>query len=127
MKYFSLTELTTTNTGLHNVPNAEQTNNLIYLVDNLLDEVRERYGKPIKVTSGFRSFAVNAKVGGKPTSQHCKGEAADLNCGSKAENKRIFDIIKEIGRFDQLINEQDFTWIHVSLKRVGNRKQILSL
>src|SRR5574344_82065 len=64
MKYFSIEELTRTNTGLDNKPNDEQQANLIFLADNLLDKARELYRKPIRVTSGFRSLAVNKKVGG---------------------------------------------------------------
>lgn len=127
MKHFTLEELTHTSTGLDNTPTPKATDNLKYLVDNLLDEVREKYGKPITVNCGYRSPAVNKKVGGVSNSQHLKGEAVDITGGSKAENKIIFNIIKSIGRFDQLINEKDYSWIHVSLTKSKNRKQILSL
>ena len=77
---------------------------------------------PITVSSGFRSAVVNKAVGGSSTSQHCKGEAADLQC---ADNKMLFDIIKDNFVFDQLINEHDYSWIHVSLKEYGNRNEVL--
>ena len=127
MEHFTLEELTHTNTGLNNTPTQKEIDNLEYLVDNLLDEVREKYGKPITVNCGYRSATVNKKVGGVSNSQHLKGEAVDITGGSKAENKIIFNIIKRIGRFDQLINEKDYSWIHVSLTKSKNRKQILSL
>jgi hypothetical protein len=68
---------------------------------------------------------LNTKVGGSATSQHCKGEAIDISGGDKVENKKLFDWCKENLDFDQLINEYDFTWVHISYKAKGNRKQIL--
>jgi hypothetical protein len=111
------------------VPNAEQKTNLVNLVDKLLDPLRERYGNPIYVNSGFRSLLVNTAVGGVSTSQHLKGEAADITAGSPKANWKLFEMIANGGYiFDQLIDEQAYTWIHVSLKRNGlNRKQILHL
>ena len=128
MKYFTIEELTRTNTGLNNKPNDEQQANLIFLADNLLDKARELYGKPIRVTSGFRSLIVNKKVGGVITSQHTKGEAVDLVC---EDNSKLFEIFKKL-KFDQLIWEKGTdkqpAWIHVSLKRQGiNRGQILRI
>jgi hypothetical protein len=127
MKYFTIAELSITNTGLPNNPDPVSEKNLIYLVENVLDKVRELYGKPIKVNSGYRSNAVNFAKGGAVNSQHLTGEAADLTGGSKESNKKIFEIIKGLGRFDQLINESDFSWVHVSYKKSNNRKQILKL
>jgi uncharacterized protein YcbK (DUF882 family) len=129
MKYFTVKELTKTNTGLPNTPGSEEEKNLINLVEKVLDPLREAYRKPIRVNSGYRSMSVNAEVGGKATSQHLKGEAADITAGSPAENRKLFEMIANGGYpFDQLIDEQRYTWIHVSLKRTGpNRKQILHL
>jgi hypothetical protein len=128
MKHFTLKELTTTGTGLPNVPGSEEERNLINLVDKLLDPVREQWGRPIKVNSGYRSISVNLAVGGATTSQHLKGEAADITAGSKEDNKKLFDLIAAGYIFDQLIDESDYTWLHVSLKRNSvNRKQILHL
>ena len=78
MKYFTINELTKTSTGISNIPNAEQIANLTYLVENLLDKAREELAMPITVTSGYRSEAVNRRVGGVYNSQHTKGEAADF-------------------------------------------------
>jgi len=123
-KYFTLEELTVTNTGLKNIPTADDIERLRLLVTNVLDPIREIYGKPIKVNSGYRSEAVNAKVKGSATSQHKIGEAADITC---PDNKKLFQIIKQHTTFDQLINEQNLRWIHVSFtKRKPNRRQIIN-
>jgi hypothetical protein len=129
MKYFTIKELTATSTGKPNVPGVTEVENLTNLVDKLLDPVREQWGKPIRVNSGFRSISVNLAVGGATASQHLKGEAADITAGNPTENRRLFEMLANGGYvFDQLIDEQNYTWIHVSLKRNGvNRKQILHL
>jgi hypothetical protein len=128
MKYFTLKELTATSTGKPNVPGTTEVENLTNLVDKLLDPVREQWGKPIRVNSGFRSISVNLAVGGATTSQHLKGEAADITTGNKEDNKKLFNIIAAGYTFDQLIDESDYSWVHVSLKRAGvNRKQVLHL
>jgi uncharacterized protein YcbK (DUF882 family) len=129
MKYFTLKELTHTATGLSNTPGSTEVANLENLVEKVLDPLREMYGKPIRVNSGYRSLAVNLAVKGAINSQHLKGEAADITAGSPAENRRLFEMLANGGYiFDQLIDEQSYTWIHVSLKRNGvNRRQILHL
>ena len=127
MKYFTINELTRTSTGLDNTPSKVEQDNLEYLVNNVLDKVREIYGKPIKVNSGYRSKLVNKKVGGASNSQHTKGEAVDITGGNKAENKMIYEIIKNLGKYDQLINEYDYSWIHISYKNGNNRHQELSI
>lgn len=127
MKHFTLVELTHTNTGLPNEPTPEVIANIEYLVANVLDPIREIYGKPITVNCGYRSPKVNEAVGGVSNSQHLKGEAADITTGSKKENALLFELLRQRGKFDQLINEKDFSWIHVSYKKSGNRKQTLKL
>jgi hypothetical protein len=127
MKHFTLEELTHTNTGLENTPTNEVVTNLQQLVENVLDPVREIYGKPITVNCGYRSPEVNRKVGGVANSQHLKGEAADISAGSKRENAVLYEIIRLRGKFDQLINEKDFSWIHVSYTKNRNRMQTLKL
>ena len=127
MKYFTINELTRTSTGLDNTPSKDELTNLEYLVNNVLDKVREIYGKPIKVNSGYRSKLVNKKVGGASNSQHTKGEAVDITGGNKTENKVIYEIIKNLGKYDQLINEYDYSWIHISYKNGNNRHQELSI
>ena len=127
-KNFTLGELTKTNTGIANDPNKQELQALIALSGKVLQPLRDIYGNPITVNSGFRSYAVNKAVGGAKGSQHAKGEAADLTTHSKEGNKQLFEIIKNELEYDQLINEYDYSWIHVSFKAGGrNRKQILKI
>ena len=127
MKYFSFSEMIVTNTQLPNIPNWEQIANLQRLINNLLDPIREKWGKPIKVNSGFRSDAVNAAINGAKNSQHKTGEAADITTGNPADNKRLFEMIASSGlAYDQLIDEKNYQWIHISLS-TRNRQQILHL
>ena len=124
MKYFTIEELCKTSHKVDNKPNEEQKANMEYLINNILDKARETLGMPIKVTSGFRSVELNKKVGGAANSQHTKGEAADLTC---YDNKKLFNILKKLGGFDQLINEFNYSWIHVSVKRNGeNKNEVLT-
>ena len=132
MKYFTMTELTSSATakrkGIDNTPDAKAKAALSALVANVLDPLREKYGKPIVVSSGYRCPKLNKAVGGVARSQHTKGEAADIRCvsDSRAENKRLFDLIVASGLpFDQLIDEYGYDWVHVSYKDGANRRQIL--
>ena len=110
MKHFTIGELCASTTadarGIKNTPMLQETGNLKALADNVLDPLREWYGKPIYVNSGYRCPQLNRMVGGKPTSQHLKGEAADITAGSKEENRKLFDYIKKNLTFDQLIDEK---------------------
>ena len=98
MKYFTIKELikstTATAKKIDNIPTKEVEDNLTKLVDKVLDPLREAYGKPIKVNSGYRCPKLNRAVGGSATSQHVLGQAADITGGSKSENKILFDLIK---------------------------------
>ena len=95
--------------------------NLVSLVEEVLEPVRERLGRPIVVNSGYRCPIHNAAVGGVANSQHLRGEAADLHC---YDNRRLARIIVELGKFDQVILYP--TFVHISFKKAGgNRKQIL--
>lgn len=106
---------------------------LTVLCKKLLQPIRDLYGKPLLVSSGWRCFRTNKAVKGKSNSQHLTGEAADLDFGSREENKRLFEKIvawQKAGliEFDQCLNEYDFAWIHVSYKRIGkNRNQVLNI
>lgn len=116
-----------TDTGLENTPNWNQIDNIKRLINDLLDPIREKWNKPIKVNSGFRSESVNSAVNGAKNSQHKTGEAADITTGNPTDNKRLFDLIVSSGlTFDQLIDEKNFTWLHISLS-IRNRQQILHL
>lgn len=126
MKYFTLEEMCVTKTGITNIPSWQAVENLKALVNNVLDPVRESWGKPIIVTSGFRCKDVNDKVGGSKNSQHTKGQAADLDIGTQEQNKELFDFICKSGiTFDQLLLENRGQWIHISYNINKNRQQIL--
>jgi len=102
MKYFTINELcasaTASRLGIQNIPTEEIKTNLIALVDNVLDPLRTEYGKPIIVSSGFRCKMLNLAIGGSKTSQHMKGQAADIYCtnASLEGNKEIFDLIRSM-------------------------------
>lgn len=132
MKYFKLEEFTTSRTAIkyniNNKPDGTVLLNIQELVEKVLDPAREEYNAPIIVTSGYRCPELNKKVGGVANSQHVTGEAADITTGSVANNKKLFKILEERGMYDQLIDEYNYSWIHVSWKRTGNnRKQILHI
>lgn len=132
MKYFTLEELIQSDTakrkGINNTPNEIQKQNLILLIDNILDPLREAYGKPIKVNSGFRCEALNKAVGGVSTSDHLKGFASDITGGSKEENKKIFEIARDLNLpFRQLIDERNYSWVHISYNKNDVKKQVLHL
>ena len=133
MKYFTIKELTKSGTalrhGINNTPDKKSLRNLEKLIDFILDPLREAYGKPIVVSSGYRCEKLNRIVGGAKTSQHQTGEAADIRSveDTPEENKKIFDLIKQLNLpFDQLINEYNYDWIHVSYSD-KNRKQLLNI
>lgn len=116
-----------TTTGLPNVPNDKQLENMQVVASVCFEPLRLWYGKPIKINSFFRSPEVNKAVGGAKTSQHLNGEAIDITGGSREENKKIFDWCKANLVFDQLINEYDYKWIHISFRRGNNRNQTLNI
>lgn len=133
MRYFTIEELehsdTATKYKIDNTSNGETRTNLIKLIELLLDPIRTKWGKPIKVNSGYRCSKLNRMVGGVSTSQHVLGEAADITVGSPEENRKLFEMILSMNiLFDQLILEDGGKWIHISLKwRVvsKNRRQVL--
>ena len=131
MKYFTIKELsksvTANKLGIDNTPSTEVMVNLIDLVEAILDPLREWYGKPIIVNSGYRCEALNKAVNGSKTSQHLTGQAVDIDTNSKEDNKKLFEYIKDNMDFDQLINEKDYSWLHVSYNKKNNRKQVLAL
>ena len=123
-KNFTLNELTYSSTAIankvSNTPGRLELENLKKLCNEILQPIRDRYGNSIYVNSGYRNPKVNRLVGGSSSSQHIKGEAADITVGSKEGNKKLFDMIvqmienKEI-TVGQLIDESDYKWIHISL------------
>ena len=137
MKYFTIQELckseTATKRGIENKPGLMEQANMINLVEHILDPLREAYGKPIMVNSGYRSAALNKAIGGAISSQHMKGQAADITAGSRKENQKLFDLVVKLGLpYDQLIFEKGDKregpdWVHVSCDPDRTRKQILYL
>jgi len=124
---FTLEELISSNTakakGINNTPGAIEKQNLKLLAQTVLQPIRDKYGKPISVTSGYRCPKLNAAVGGSKTSQHLKGQAADIKCTatSKAE---LFNLIKGMINKGELTvgqliweygTKKEPNWIHVSL------------
>lgn len=132
MKYFTIAEMCHSNTadrlGINNRCNQDHVVNLTALVNNVLDPLREWYGKPLTVSSGYRCPELNKTVKGSSTSQHMKGEAADIDTGDRGQNKLIFDYIQKNLPFDQLIDESNFSWVHVSYRADDkNRNQVFKL
>ncbi len=130
-KNFVLSEVTRSNTAkrlsIDNEPRKEHLENLQRLISNLIQPMRDQLGA-IRITSGYRSPTLNRAIGGSSKSQHCKGEALDLQFWKDGQmcNKEIFDWIIESGLdFDQMINEFDYSWIHLSLRKKENRKSVL--
>lgn len=130
MKWFTIDELCRSETaqrkGINNTPTDNVRKNLTALVDNVLDPLREWYGKPIRVNSGYRCTALNKAVGGVASSQHLTGQAADIDTNDTAENRRLMKHIEDNLDFDQLIWENGGAWVHVSYRADGkNRRQVL--
>ena len=134
MKYFSINELTSSATalreGIDNRPNKCAYHLLHVLVDQLLDPIREAWGEPIVVSSGYRCKQLNALVGGTKYSHHILGCAADIIAGNRADHRRLFRLIVKMqqeGRikFTQLILEGDGRWIHISYVPGDLRCQVI--
>jgi zinc D-Ala-D-Ala carboxypeptidase len=132
----NLAELTRSETakrnGIENTPTAEHLENFKLLADKVFEPIREHFKTPIFISSGYRSKELNELIKGSPSSQHCKGQAIDIDMdGGNGEvtNRMVFDFIKNKLDFDQLIWEfgTDFNpdWVHVSYVKGKNRKQKL--
>ena len=132
MKYFTINELIRSDTalqrGIDNTPPPPIKIKLSNLINNLLDPIREAWGGPITVNSGYRCPVLNRAVGGVPTSQHQKGEAVDITVGSPEQNQKLFELIAAGNfDFDQLIDESNYSWVHISYAAGKNRHAILHL
>ena len=113
--------------GISNTPTPEHIENLKALAENIFQPIRDHFKKPIRISSGYRSKELNAKVGGSATSQHSKGQAIDLdNDGTDITNRQIFDFVKDNLPFDQLIYEfgddDNPNWVHISYNRNGQQR-----
>jgi hypothetical protein len=119
--------------GISNMPTAEHIENFKLLAEKVFEPIRKHFNVPIHISSGYRSKELNSAIGGSLTSQHCSGEAIDIDMDNSANgvtNKMVFDYIKSNLSFDQLIWEfgssSNPDWVHVSYESTGKqRKQIL--
>jgi D-alanyl-D-alanine dipeptidase len=136
-KHLSLAEVTRSETakrlGISNDPTAEHLENFKLLAEKVFEPIREHFNVPIHISSGYRSKALNTAIKGSLSSQHCSGEAIDIDMDGSANgvtNTMVFDFIKDNLDFDQMIWEFGSSskpdWVHVSYKANGKqRKQIL--
>lgn len=119
-KYISYIEATKSNTAIKynidNTPNEEQLKAMKLVGTEIFDKVRQHFNKPIGISSFFRSVKLNSKIGGSKTSAHCDGQAIDIDADifGGLTNEDIYNYIKDNLQFDQLIQEFNFSWIHVS-------------
>jgi len=134
-KYFSLPELLDSPTALKkkikNLPTFGQVWSLYRLATEVLDPIREKLGKPITVSSGFRSQALNSAINGAKGSQHLQGEAADIEC---SDNKELWDLIVKMVKDGEIVVGQLIweygtkkapDWIHISLPNKKHNNEIL--
>ena len=134
-KNFALAEVLRSETakrkGISNMPTPEHIENFKLLAENVFQPIREHFGVPIILSSGYRSKELNTAVGGALSSQHCTGEAIDIDMdGTTVKNAEVFNFIKDNLNFDQLIwefgTDSNPDWVHVSYESTGKqRKQIL--
>jgi hypothetical protein len=137
-EHLDLSEVTRSETakrkGISNMPTPEHLENFKKLAENIFEPIRKHFGVPIRISSGYRSKALNTAIGGSLTSQHCQGEAIDIDMDGSSNgvtNKMVFEYIKANLNFDQLIWEfgtkDNPDWVHVSYESTGKqRKQILT-
>lgn len=117
--------------GIKNEPTAEHLENMKKLAVNVFQPIRDHFNVPIHISSGYRSLALNKAIKGSLSSQHCSGEAMDIDMdGTDITNDKIFNYIKDNLVFDQLIWEfgtgNNPDWVHVSYESKGKqRKQVL--
>jgi zinc D-Ala-D-Ala carboxypeptidase len=133
-KSFTLNELTksqeATRLGIDNIPNEEHIENLKILCEKILQPLRDYYGMPVSVSSGYRSVALCEAIGSSAKSQHTKGQAADFEIFGVA-NKDVANFITQNLEYDQCIlefwneNEPNSGWVHCSFNKDGNRNQYL--
>ncbi len=134
-EHLSLSEVTRSESAkrnqISNMPTGEHIANFMLLAEKIFEPIREHFGVPIHISSGYRSKELNAKIGGSATSQHCKGQAIDIDMDGSTNgvtNADVFNYIKDNLPFDQLIwefgNDTNPDWVHVSYN-VKQRGEIL--
>jgi len=136
-EHLNLSEVTKSDTakrlGIDNNPTPEHLANLKLIAENIFEPIRKHFDKPIFLSSGYRSKALNSAVpGSSSTSQHCSGEALDLDQDGKqtgVTNKMVFDYIKNNLNFDQLIwefgTDSNPDWVHVSWESTGKQRKMI--
>jgi zinc D-Ala-D-Ala carboxypeptidase len=134
-KHLSFEEATRSATAdklgiVNNNPNLSVIENMKVLAENVFEPIREHFKKPIFVSSMFRGIPLNNAIGGSITSQHCSGQAMDIDMGkNKPTNAEVFNYIKKELKFDQLIwefgTDKEPDWVHVSFSKTRNRGQVL--
>lgn len=132
---FSLAEMIKSETAVRrdmdNIPGTVEIDNLRVLCEQILQPIRDAYDRGVKVNSGYRSPDVNAAVGGSRTSDHCKGQAADIEIPG-VPNGDLAQYVADYFEFTQLILEfytpgvPDSGWVHVSYDPSNLKKQILT-
>ena len=136
-EHLDLSEVTKSDTakrlGISNQPTQEHLENFKKLANNVFEPIRKHFGKPIFISSGYRSVELNTAIKGSLSSQHCSGEAIDIDMDGTKDgitNLMVFNYIKDNLSFDQLIWEfgtsESPDWVHVGYSASGKqRKQIL--
>ena len=120
MKYFSFQEFERSDTayrhGIDNTAPESARRNIAALVDKVLDPLREAWGRPITVTSGYRCPELNRRVGGVSTSMHITGCAADISTGNAVDNRRLYQLVQDLNLpyFELIGKKYDFRWLHIS-------------
>jgi uncharacterized protein YcbK (DUF882 family) len=135
-EHLTLEELTRSQTAIrkriNNKAPMHVIENLKLLAEKIFEPTRKHFGKPIRISSGYRSVALNREIGGSKNSQHIQGQAIDIQGTNGLTNLEIFNYIKDNLIFDQLINEYpnskgEPSWVHVSYSRLRNRKMVLTI
>jgi len=134
-EHLSLKEVTKSNTatrrGIDNSPTMEHLDNLKIVAEKIFEPLRNHFGVPIGISSGYRSYALNKAVRGSKTSHHCKGMALDIDADifDNLTNKEIFDYIRENLEFTQLIwefgTDEEPNWVHAAYETGNLKKQVL--
>ncbi len=133
-KHISYEEATRSQTAIRlkidNTPNERELVNMQTVAKSCFEPIREWYGKPITISSFYRSEKLNTAIKGSKTSQHIQGKAIDIDTGNRKENEKIFIWAKANLKYDQLICEYpdkngDPSWVHISFDLGSNRNQIL--
>jgi len=116
--------------AINNQPTPEHVENFKLLAEKIFQPIRNHFKVPIRISSGYRSKELNDKIGGSASSQHCKGQAIDIDQdGTSITNRQVFDFIKDNLPFDQLIfefgDDDNPAWVHVSYSKNQQRGQVL--